>query len=202
MSSKPVPRSRSRLTLLLGLLAAIVVIAAVGLLPRLGQMQGGGDLIGAPFTLTDQHGKTVSSADFRGRTLLIYFGYTFCPDACPTALSNISLALDQMPPSAREKIVPFFITIDPERDTVPQMSSYLANFSPAIIGLTGTPDQIAPVVKAFRVYAHKVPGEGGAYTMDHSSILYLIDGEGRFAGTLAPTATPKEIAESLLKRVG
>jgi protein SCO1/2 len=136
--------------------------------------------IGGPFTLVDQTGKTVTEADFRGKWMLIYFGYTYCPDVCPTSLTTMVDALDQLGDKGKN-VVPVFITVDPERDTPKQLADYVAAFSPRLVGLTGTPEQIAAAARAYRVYYAKAK-EGGstAYLMDHSSIVYLVDPDGKF----------------------
>jgi len=131
--------------------------------------------VGGPFSLTDHTGKRVTDQDFRGRYMLVYFGYTFCPDVCPASLQVISSALDQLGPLA-DNITPVFITMDPERDTPEKLSLYLKSFHPRLIGLTGTQAEIASALKAYRVYAKKVPDEQDPknYTMDHSSVVYLM----------------------------
>ena len=169
-------------------LAAVVAVVAV-LAAR--QYLGGGErtdgrsmlpTIGGPFTLVDQTGKTVNNSDLKGRLLLIFFGYTFCPDACPTALTTITDALDLLGARA-DDITPVFITVDPGRDTPEQLAMYVAHFHPRLVGLTGTPEQITKVAKAYRVYYAKA-GEDGAdaddYLMDHTSITYLMDRDGTF----------------------
>ena len=135
--------------------------------------------IGGPFTLTDGAGKTVTDADFRGKYMLVYFGYTFCPDVCPTTLNDVGQAMDKLGKLAVD-IRPVFITVDPARDTPAVVRQYAAAFSPRLVGLTGTPEQIAAVAREYRVYyAKHVTGPGpGDYTMDHSSILYLMDAKG------------------------
>lgn len=138
--------------------------------------------VGGPFQLTDHTGKAVTEADFRGKSLLVFFGYTFCPDVCPTTLYEVARALEALGDKAKN-LTPVFITVDPERDTPARLKEYVANFHPAIVGLTGTPEQIRQVAKEFRVYFAKVPDKAGdpnAYLMDHSSILYLMGPDGAF----------------------
>ena len=170
----------------------VVVVAVLGFAARL-YLTGGGSnpleaagssmapAIGGPFTLVDQTGKTVTEADFRGKWMLIYFGYTYCPDVCPTALTTMVDALDQLGDKAKN-VVPVFVTIDPERDTPGHLADYVAAFSPQMVGLTGAPQQIAAAAKAYRVYYAKAKdsGSSSAYLMDHSSIVYLVDPEGKF----------------------
>ena len=137
-------------------------------------------MIGGPFQLTDQNGRKRSSDEFRGKLMLIYFGFTYCPDVCPTALTVVTTALDQLGDQA-DAVVPILITVDPERDTPAVLKDYVAQFSPRYIGLTGSEREIAQVAKEFRVYYAKSPGSGGApYLMDHTSLLYLMDQNGRF----------------------
>ena len=161
--------------------------------------------IGGPFQLTDQSGKPVTQADFRGRWMLVYFGYTFCPDVCPTELQTIAGALDKLGPDAA-KVAPIFITIDPERDTPAVLADYVKLFDKRLIGLTGTAEQIRDVARKYRVYYAKVtPRSASSYLMDHSSFVYLMDAEGRFRALLQPGASPDEVAaviEAQLRRTG
>jgi protein SCO1/2 len=128
-------------------------------------------------------GEPVSSADFRGKFMLIYFGYTFCPDVCPTSLQAIADALDKLDPEASAQIVPIFISVDPARDHPEDLKKYVSYFHPRMIGLTGTPDQIARVAKEYRVYYSKVQEEGADpddYLVDHTAITYLMGPDGKF----------------------
>ncbi len=136
--------------------------------------------IGGPFSLTDGAGKTVTDADFRGKWMLVYFGYTHCPDACPTALADIASAMDKLPPAGRDAIVPVFVTVDPARDTPTVMRDYSTAFGPSFVGLTGSPAAISGAERAYRVYAAKHDLANGDYVMDHSSIIYVMDPKGRF----------------------
>jgi len=154
--------------------------------------------IGGPFQLVDQNGKTVTDADLRGKWSLIYFGYTHCPDACPTALNDISIALSELGPK-REEVRPVFITVDPERDTPEALKAYVTSFDAPILALTGTAEQIAKAAKGYRVYYAKHPEAGGDYSMDHSSVIYVMDPEGRFTASFTHQNTPEEIAERLKK---
>lgn len=138
--------------------------------------------IGGPFTLMDHRGKQVTQADFSGKHTLIFFGYTFCPDVCPTSLSEISTALDGIGDKA-DQVVPLFVTVDPARDTAERLKDYVSHFHKNIVGLTGTEAQIKQAADAYRVYYAKVPSEGGKpdeYFMDHSSIIYLMGPDGQF----------------------
>lgn len=141
--------------------------------------------IGGPFTLTDTEGRRRSLQDFRGRVVLLYFGYTFCPDVCPTDLIEIAEVLNLLGPRADNTQV-LYVTFDPERDTPEHLRSYLRDFDPRIIGLTGTPDEIARAAELWRVYYEKVPMEDGNYLIDHSAYTFVIDQEGRYSGLFPP----------------
>jgi protein SCO1/2 len=154
--------------------------------------------IGGPFRLVDQNGKTVTDADLKGKWSLVYFGYTHCPDACPTALNDIAIALDELGPQ-RNAVRPVFVTVDPERDTPEVLKSYVTAFDAPILALSGTPEEIAQAAKGFRVYYAKHPEAGGDYSMDHSSIIYVMDPEGRFTASFTQENSPEEIAERLKK---
>jgi len=154
--------------------------------------------IGGPFRLVDQNGKTVTDADLKGKWSLVYFGYTHCPDACPTALNDIAVALDELGPK-RAEVRPVFITVDPERDTPAVLKSYVTAFDAPILALTGTPQEIAQAAKGYRVYYAKHPEEGGDYSMDHSSVIYVMDPQGRFTASFTHENSPEEIAERLKK---
>lgn len=155
--------------------------------------------IGGPFSLIDHHGNPVTDRDFQGRPLLVAFGYTSCPDVCQMMLHNISEALEAMGGQA-PKLEPLFITIDPQRDTVEVLSSHLSNFHPAIRGLTGSPEAIQPVAKAYRVFYQKA--EGGRpndYLMEHSAYIYLMDGQGHYLAHFSHHTAPEALSEAILK---
>lgn len=135
--------------------------------------------MGGPFQLVDQDGRKVTEADLRGKPTLMFFGFTFCPEVCPTTLTELTGWLKALGPDA-DRLNVVFVSVDPERDTPAQLKTYLSNFDPRIRGLTGTPEQVAQAAKAYRVYYRKVPVEGGEYTMDHSSMIYLFDKDGGF----------------------
>jgi protein SCO1 len=159
-----------------------------------------GAAIGGKFSLVDQNGKPFTDADLKGKWHLVFFGYTHCPDICPTALNDLSLALDQL--GAKENdfgIV--FISVDPDRDTPAVIKSYVESFGGPIEGLTGTPDQVAEVAKDYKVYYAKHPTAGGGYDMDHSALIYIMDPEGRFTATFTPDDTADAIATRLKKLV-
>jgi protein SCO1/2 len=168
--------------------AAAVLLIAAGLggyawmSRHLAQPGGTGvALVGGPFSLTDQDGRRVSEKDFLGKHMLVFFGFTYCPDICPTELQVMTAALDALGPDA-EKIQPVFVSVDPERDTPAVLKSYVANFSPRLVGLTGTPEEIAAMAKAYRVYYAKSGNQSSPedYLVDHSSIIYLMGPDGRF----------------------
>ncbi len=142
---------------------------------------GGETLIGGPFELVDGAGETVTAADFEGRPFAIFFGFTHCPDICPTSLFEMANWIDALGP-AGERMRFAFVTVDPARDTPEVMRDYVGAFHDRIIPLTGSAAQIDAVVDAYRVYAKKVPLDGGGYTMDHSAFVYLMDAEGRYQG--------------------
>jgi len=159
--------------------------------------------IGGPFTLEASDGSTVTDATYRNKWQLIYFGYTLCPDACPTALNEIAGALDKLGPLAAQ-VQPIFITIDPARDTPKIMGEYVKAFDPRIRGLTGTPAQIAAVAREFRVYYAKVEDKDApdGYLMDHSSIIYVMrPGDGRFVATFTHESTADQMAARLKKLI-
>ncbi len=160
--------------------------------------KGGRPSIGGPFQLVDQDGRPFSSDQLKGKPTLIYFGFTYCPDVCPTSLLLMETAVEKLGPDAAKKVNLVFITIDPERDTPALLKGYVPNFGAGIIGLTGTPQQIADVAKAYRVYFQKVPGkEGSPYLMDHSSIVYLLDRNGRFVTHFTHDAKAETIANAV-----
>ncbi|MDR3475106.1 MAG: SCO family protein, partial [Devosia sp.] len=161
----------------------------------------GGVQVGGPFSLVDDTGKPVTQASWPGRWLLIYFGYTFCPDVCPTELQTIATALGALGPQAA-RVVPLFITIDPERDTPEHMAEYVKLFDARLIGLTGTPRQIAAVARAYRVYYAKVtPKESTTYLMDHSSYIYLVGPDGKLGMLFDPGTSAQGIAGAILARL-
>lgn len=152
--------------------------------------------IGGPFQLTDQTGKAVTDKDLKGKPTLIFFGYTHCPDVCPTSLFEISEVLRAMGKDA-DKVNAVFISVDPERDTPATMKDYLSSFDPHLEGLSGDPAETARVITSYRVYAKKVPTKDGDYTMDHTALIYLMDREGRFVSPFNLKRTPEEAAADL-----
>lgn len=154
------------------------------------------------FALTDMNGRQVRTADFKDKVLVVYFGFATCPDVCPMALSRLSAALNELSDAERARLVPLFITVDPERDTPEALKSYLA-FDQRITGLTGSPAEIDAARQAFKVYAKKrpLPQSALGYTMDHSSLFYVVDREGRPQIALRDSLTPQELAVILRRSV-
>jgi cytochrome oxidase Cu insertion factor (SCO1/SenC/PrrC family) len=150
--------------------------------------------IGGPFALTDHTGKLRTDENFRGKLLLIYFGYSYCPDVCPTDLQQIGLALDGLGAGA-EAVQPLFITLDPERDTIAHLANYVPMFHPRLIGLTGSAEQIRRVALAYKVYHAKYPPDSPDYVIDHSSFVYLIDEGGKYIGFFPPGTAADRMIE-------
>jgi cytochrome oxidase Cu insertion factor (SCO1/SenC/PrrC family) len=188
--------------LIVGGTAALAVFpeARARLMPAAGVKVVGQALIGGPFALTDHTGKRVTDQDFRGRYTLVLFGFTFCPDICPSALQVMSAALDRLGPKA-DRFVPILITVDPERDTPMQLASYVQSFHSRLVGLTGTPAEIEAVVKAYRVYVRKVadPKSTAGYSIDHTSRIYVMGPDGAYVTHFAHTTNADVMAERLAK---
>ena len=173
---------------------------------REGQGAGGagiaipnGVTIGGAFTLVDSTGRTVTEADFAGAYRLVFFGYTYCPDICPTELQVMAAALDELGPDAAQ-VRPLFVTIDPERDTPQQVGEYVALFDDRITGLTGTPEQVAAIARAYRVYYAKAPGgDEESYLMDHSTYVYLMGPAGELLTVFPRGTAPAEMADAVAK---
>jgi cytochrome oxidase Cu insertion factor (SCO1/SenC/PrrC family) len=171
------------------------------LVPGLGRnVITGVPTVGGPFRLTDQNGRTVSDADFRGRYMLIYFGYSFCPDVCPTTLGVMAQALEKLGGDS-QRVVPIFISVDPARDTPKVLADYMKAFGPNFIGLTGSQDQIKTVEKEYRVYATKRPLENGNYGMDHSSVIYLMGPNGKMISFYDEALSPDDLAKDLKQKI-
>ncbi|MCP4327550.1 MAG: SCO family protein [Alphaproteobacteria bacterium] len=191
----------SRIVVIVAVVAAAfaIGIGARLLLPMWQQttpIATGEALIGGPFELVDQNGETRRDTDFAGRHMLIYFGYNYCPDVCPTSLQNMTIALESLDRTEADRIEPIYITIDPERDTVAEMKSFAANFHPRLVALTGTPEQVAAAARSYRVYFKKA-GEGDDYLVDHSSFIYLMGPDGRYVRHFSHNSNPEEIAAAL-----
>ncbi len=175
------------------LLAAGLAAAAFVALP--GPKAARTALVGGPFTMVAEDGRKVTEADLRGHPSLLFFGYTHCPDVCPTELFQISQVFAALGPKA--DVAAYFVTVDPARDTRATMKDYVSNFDPRIHGLTGDAAQTAEIEKAYRVYAKKSPGENGDYLMDHTALVYLIDKDGQFVSAFNLDRSPAEAAKDL-----
>jgi len=162
--------------------------------------------VGGPFELVDQTGEIRRDSDYLGRYMLVYFGYTYCPDICPTSLLAMSQglrALQEIAPEAAAQVVPLFVTVDPERDTVEALAAYAPSFHPDLVALTGTADQIAAAAKSYRVYYAKAEDESsGTYLMDHSSFIFLMGPDGAYRSHFSHSAQADEIAEGLKRYIG
>jgi protein SCO1/2 len=187
---------------------AIGALAAMAVLPEgrdrffSGLPSTGKALVGGPFSLVDHTGRRVTDKDFRGRYMLVYFGFTYCPDVCPSGLQVIAAALQKIGPSA-DRLTPLFITVDPERDTPAQMAEYVKSFDPRLIGLTGTAAEVDAAAKAYRVYYKKVKDEKstGGFTIDHTALMYLMDPKGAYVSHFSHTTSVDALAERLGKTI-
>jgi protein SCO1 len=178
-------------------LAGLVIFLGVILFVSHYQGTGPGvSAIGGPFNLIDQNGKPITDEDMKGRPYLVFFGYTHCPDVCPTTLFELSEVLRALGSDA-DKTGALFVSIDPERDTPAAMKDYLSSFDPHLRGATGDPKAIEAAEKAYRVYAKKVPGEHGDYSMDHTALVYLMDKHGRFVAPFKLSGKPEDAAAEL-----
>jgi protein SCO1/2 len=152
--------------------------------------------VGGPFNLVDQNGKSITDQDMKGKPFLVFFGFTHCPDVCPTTLFDVSEVFRALGPDAKG-VRALFVTVDPERDTPAVLKDYLSSFDPRIVGVTGDETAISAAEKAYRVYAKKVPTDGGGYTMDHTAIVYLMNKDGRFVTPFNIKRRPEEAAADL-----
>ncbi|MGE0627272.1 MAG: SCO family protein [Hyphomicrobiaceae bacterium] len=188
--------------LIVGALAALAVFpqAREKVLPSAIIQSTGKALVGGPFTLKDQTGKVVTDKDFRGRYMLVFFGFTNCPDVCPTALQVMSAALEKLGPKA-DRIVPIFISVDFDHDGPKELAGYVQSFDRRLVGLSGTQEQIEAAAKAYRVYFKKVPDPKATtgYTIDHSAIIYLMGPDGAFVTHFTHTTDPDALADRLAK---
>ena len=181
---------------------ALVAVLGAGLVwwtqPRPGTVvvESGRALVGGPFTLVDGAGREVTEQDFHGQPFAVFFGFTHCPDICPTALWEMTTWIDALGDEA-DAMRFAFVTVDPERDTPDVMQAYVGSFTDRIVPLTGTLEQVEAVLRAYRVYARKVPLEGGDYTMDHSTMVYLMDRNGDYAAHLPHGESPERAIERL-----
>ena len=199
MLRHPLVRAIALVALLLSIASIVLVYTPWGRSLWTGSVEVGTAGIGGPFQLTDQNGKPRTDADFRGQYLLVFFGYSNCPDTCPTTLQTLSQALDKLGPAAAH-VTPIFVTIDPERDTVAALKDYAQNFHPRLVTLTGSADQIAAVAKEYRVYYAKA-GDGPNYSMDHTALIYLMGPDGRYLANFPPQISADEIVKDLRQRL-
>lgn len=184
------------------ILAGILVVmaAAIGFVTwQWYQTRYGGEPYGAPFTLVDQNGAEITEAAFRGHPSAIFFGFTHCPEICPTTLFELNGWLDKIGDEGKD-IHAYFVTVDPERDTVDVLKNYVSNVSNRIMGITGEPDKVHEMAKAFGIYFKKVDLDQGDYTMDHTASVLLLNANGDFAGTIAYGENP-DTAIAKLKRL-
>ncbi|HJZ31170.1 MAG TPA: SCO family protein [Hyphomicrobiaceae bacterium] len=207
MRFKPVTNSSVRLALIVLAGLAVGAVAALAIFPEArarllptGATSVGRALVGGPFQLTDQAGKRVTDKDFRGRYTLVFFGFTNCPDICPSALQVMAAALDQLGPKG-QAVTPLFISVDPERDSPRELATYVKSFHPRLVGLTGTPEEIEAVTKAYRVYVKKVADtrSSAGYSFDHSAIIYLMGPDGAYVTHFTATTSADAMAERLAK---
>jgi protein SCO1/2 len=197
MKSPEMDRS-SRIALILStfLITLVVVFGGIFLITAREPGTATASDVGGPFTLVDQSGKTISDNDLKGRPYLVFFGYTHCPDVCPTTLFEISEVMRALGKDA-DKTEALFVTVDPERDTPAVLKDYLSSFDPHLKGVSGSAAQIAAVAKSYRVYAKKVPGTNGDYSMDHTALVYLMDKQGRFVAPFNLRRSPEDAAKDL-----
>jgi len=191
-------RTSHILLVLSAFLAGLVIFLGVFLFAS-GQLSSSGpgaSAIGGPFKLIDQDGKSITDQDFKGRPFLVFFGYTHCPDICPTTLFEVAEVLRALGPNAG-RATALFITVDPERDTPAAIKDYLSSFGPLMRGATGDAAAIAAVEKAYRVYAKKVPTDKGDYSVDHTALVYLMDKQGRFVAPFSLKRRPADAAADL-----
>jgi protein SCO1/2 len=180
-------------------LVALGVAAWLTLLPQEPRRQASAN-IGGPFALVNGDGRTVTEKDFAGTPFLVFFGFTHCPDVCPTKLQDMTEVFTQLGRKG-EKVRALFITVDPERDTPAIMKSYVASFDDRIVGLTGDRAEIDRVIRGYRVYARKVPLKDGDYTMEHTGLVYLMNKDGHFVGSLDLTRPPEQAAKEILREL-
>ncbi len=201
-------KSRSRILLYFVVAAVFLVVGITMRLPQLLEepvTQATGDVaIGGAFELVDPKGNIVTQKDLLGSYTLVYFGYTFCPDVCPTSLQTSAMALDLLPARKSNKVISLFITVDPERDTPEVMGEYVKHFHKSLVGLTGTLEQVKQAAKAYRIYYKKVVEDGkpeDEYLMDHSAFVYLMGPDGKYLTHFPHGISPEDMAEKLKKYI-
>ncbi len=196
------------ITLTVALVVLVLATAYVaGFWPFAGQLERvaesqGEALVGGPFSLVDHTGTRVTEADFAGQSKLMFFGYTYCPDMCPLGLATIAAAYDQLTPEEQAKVVPIFVTVDPERDTVDAIADYVDLFHPEMVGLTGSLEETDAAAKAYRVYYRKAESEQATdYLVDHSTFTYLMDGDNRYVTHFGHQASPGDLVEGIRRHL-
>jgi cytochrome oxidase Cu insertion factor (SCO1/SenC/PrrC family) len=202
-SSVPTPPAQPQRALIYGMIGLVAAVLILGTGAFVWLSQGGtASLVGGPFTLQDGDGKQVTDRDFRGKYMLVYFGYTYCPDVCPTTLNEVADALDRLGAKGNQ-LQPIFVTVDPKRDTPAVIKQYTTAFSPRLIGLTGSAEQIEKVAQEYRVYyaEHRTGPGPNDYTMDHSSVLYLMGPDGRFIAPIRADEDGARMAADLAKLI-
>src|SRR5580704_10802285 len=207
--ARPPAKTKATPFALIAVAIAGVLVLAAGLLIGLAFRDStkgvaGGPLaasVGGPFSLIDQYGKPFTEANLKGRWQLVFFGYTHCPDVCPTALNDLSLALDQLG-AKKDQVGIVFISVDPERDTPDVLKSYVESFGGPIVALTGSADEVKQAAQDYKVYYAKHPRTDGGYDMDHSALIYVMDPQGRFTATFTPDDKEDAIVKRLQKLLG
>ncbi len=193
------PKTPRPLWLILAGLVVLLAFLGIGIGALVGEKPGSGAsssaAVGGPFRLEAGGGRIVTDADLRGAPFLVFFGYTHCPDVCPTTLFQLSEILRALGPEAKIKVL--FVTVDPERDTPDLMAQYSSSFDPRIIGLSGDRADVDKVIAAYRVYARKAPDANGGYAMDHSAVIYLMDRDGKFLRAFNLERSPEQAAAEL-----
>ena len=195
--------SERRLLVVAGLLAALVLGLAIFWSPQMGErpLSQGGQPSGGEFALQSADGP-VSLKDFRGRLVLLYFGYTYCPDVCPTALAAIGAGLKQLTPDEQKRVAVIFISVDPERDTPVRLKEYVGFFHPAMVGVTGSPENLAEIAGRYGAfYARQKADTAGGYVVDHTSDTYVIGADGRLLGKIAHGTPPDRVAAEIRQRL-
>ncbi|HTT78382.1 MAG TPA: SCO family protein [Stellaceae bacterium] len=197
------PAGSRRFPLVAISLAAALILAAGGIVLHALHAGAGvrASVVGGPFNLIDQNGKPFTNADLKGKWRLVFFGYTHCPDVCPTMLNNLSLVYDDLDARQKKDVGVVFISVDPARDTPAVMKAYAANFDAPIIGLTGTAAAVKQAAQDYHVYYAKHDEPDGSYEMDHTALVYVMDPEGHFVTTITPDDTVGEIKAKLAKLV-
>jgi len=201
MPQNPVVRLIAAAAVLLAVVAMLLLYTPLGHQLWHGESAGGGGvaLVGGPFHLTDQNGQVRTDADFRGQFLLVFFGYSHCPDTCPTTLQTITTAMDNLGSNAA-KVTPMFITVDPDRDTPKVLKAYASNFTSRLVALTGSAEEIAAAAKEYRIYYKKV-GDGADYSMDHTALVYLMGPDGGYLGHFSTEAKADDIVKDQRQRI-